>query len=501
MVGTVIAMSLLNQWALANTINFSPAEGNASTPFTITVQGFIGTNGPVPVSVYGGGIGDYCSSTRPCTLAANMGYFSGKHWVVAAGMVDGVNVVVSNSFTVREARAYLNRACGPTGTKVIVTGYDFERNGIISAGSAGTVADSAGKFVCVFTIPGNANNGQDGPYEIIASDGTRHVTNVFNIGPNSACPEEIGHVREIQGGVTIRHLGGQPQPLYLGDPIRFGDEISTQAGGRVGVDFEDQSEWVVSENSNLTIDNYVYDPNNPSNDSALYSTLNGMFRYVSGMIAKKPEPTVSIKTAYGSIGVRGTEFISRRDPCSTTQEVYLIHGQLAITPTNSTTTNIINAPATIYFDTTNVWTNVLTQATYDALKEQVNQTNPVTFASWQVQYFGCTNDNPSALATADPDGDGQNNYAEFLARTDPTTNASVFKLVSAAREGDGVRLFWQTHGGITNVVQAAASLDGSYTNISPDIVIPGDNDVTTNYFDVGILTNAPARFYRIKLAP
>ena len=267
----------------------------------------------------------------------------------------------------------------------------------------------------------------------------------------------------------------------------------------MGVDFEDQSEWVVSENSNLTIDNYVYDPNNPSNDSALYSSLNGMFRYVSGQIAKKPEPAVSIKTAYGSIGVRGTEFISRRDPCSTTQEVYLIHGQLAITPTNSTTTNIINAPATIYFDTTNVWTNVLTQATYDAVKEQVNQTNPVTFASWQVQYFGCTNNNPSALTTADPDGDGQNNYSEFLSRTDPTTNASVFKLVSGSREGDGVRLVWQTHGGITNVVQAAASISGTYTDISSSLVIPGEVDITTNYFDAGVITNAAARFYRVRL--
>ena len=66
------------------------------------------------------------------------------------------------------------------------------------------------------------------------------------------------------------------------------------------------------------------------------------------------------------------------------------------------------------------------------LKEQVNQTNSVTFASWQVQYFGCTNNNPSALTTADPDGDGQNNYSEFLSRTDPTTNASVFRLVSGA---------------------------------------------------------------------
>lgn len=38
--------------------------------------------------------------------------------------------------------------------------------------------------------------------------------------------------------------------------------------------------------------------------------------------------------------------------------------------------------------------------------------------AWQLNYFGPTN--PQGLALADPDGDGRNNVAEFLAGTDPT---------------------------------------------------------------------------------
>jgi len=496
----LLATGFLGQKVVADSVSFSPASGNALTPFTVTVEGFIGTNGPVAVSGGGGGLSINCSNIRPCTTAANMGYYSGKHWVVVSGNVDGVSVVVSNSFTVREAGAYLNRACGPTGTEVIVTGYDFARNGDIYVGPGYTQADSEGKFALLITIPGNANNGQGGPYEIIASDGTRHVTNEFFIG-TSVCEEDIGRVIDLEGGATIRRPGGQPQPLNPGDPIRFGDEIRTEAGGRANVYLGDETQWIISENGKLKIDSYVFNPANNSGDRAEYSTLEGMFRYVSGLIGEKPEPDIKINIPMGNIGIRGTEFVSRRDPCSTTQEVYLIHGQLAIKPTYASVTNIVDAPATILFDATNVWTSGLTQAAYDALKNQVNQTNPVTFASWLVQHFGCTNDNPSATASADPDGDGQNNYAEFLSRTDPTTNTSVFRLVSGAREGDGVRLVWQTHGGITNVVQAAANLDGSYSNISPNIVIPGNADEMTNYFDVGIITNAPARYYRIRLAP
>jgi hypothetical protein len=41
---------------------------------------------------------------------------------------------------------------------------------------------------------------------------------------------------------------------------------------------------------------------------------------------------------------------------------------------------------------------------------------------WQKRYFGP--DNPQAAASADPDGDGLNNWEEFVASTDPTLAAS-----------------------------------------------------------------------------
>ena len=55
------------------------------------------------------------------------------------------------------------------------------------------------------------------------------------------------------------------------------------------------------------------------------------------------------------------------------------------------------------------------------------------FQAWQIQYFGSTV-NPVAAPTADPDGDGQNNFTEFIAGFDPTNNTS----------------FWIIQGGPTN---------------------------------------------------
>lgn len=126
---------------------------------------------------------------------------------------------------------------------------------------------------------------------------------------------------------------------------------------------------------------------------------------------------------------------------------------------------------------------------------------PTPFQTWQLQYFICTNC-PQAAEDADPDGDGQNNLVEFLAGTDPTIAASAFRIISVAQEDNDIRIMWQTVGGKTNALQSAT---GDYTTNFDDlggpIVISGFGDVITNRVDSGAATNAPARYYRIRLVP
>jgi polygalacturonase len=136
----------------------------------------------------------------------------------------------------------------------------------------------------------------------------------------------------------------------------------------------------------------------------------------------------------------------------------------------------------------------------------LNVTPPLTaFQQWQVLYFGSTT-NANADPNADPDGDGQNNLAEFLSGTNPTNSASGLRIVSALRQGGDVVITWTTTGGFTNAVQATAG-NGSggymtnFTDISSPIIISGSGDAITNYVDGGGATNSPSRYYRVRLVP
>ena len=108
-------------------------------------------------------------------------------------------------------------------------------------------------------------------------------------------------------------------------------------------------------------------------------------------------------------------------------------------------------------------------------------------------------------ANGDPDGDGLSNMQEFLAGTSPTNSASRFAITGITRESNNIRITWMTHGGRTNQVQASTYTNGrfstNFVNVSPAIIIPGTNDATTTYLDVGAVTNAAPLSYRVRLVP
>jgi hypothetical protein len=115
------------------------------------------------------------------------------------------------------------------------------------------------------------------------------------------------------------------------------------------------------------------------------------------------------------------------------------------------------------------------------------------------QYYGLDPLDPS-VAGADPDHDGARNLAEYLAGTNPTNAASVFRMVDAVvTNHTDIRIDWTTVGGHRYVVQTKEALNqGIFADSSGAISVAGTGESTTNYIQAGAATN-PANFYRVRL--
>jgi len=114
------------------------------------------------------------------------------------------------------------------------------------------------------------------------------------------------------------------------------------------------------------------------------------------------------------------------------------------------------------------------------------------------------NKNDASDAMSDLDGDGASNLSEFLAGTQPDNSNSVFRIVGFQPQPGNVLLTWSTVGGKSYFVQTNAPLaGGAFTNnfgdYSPLISVAGTGESTTNYTVSGGTSNAPARYYRIRL--
>jgi hypothetical protein len=118
---------------------------------------------------------------------------------------------------------------------------------------------------------------------------------------------------------------------------------------------------------------------------------------------------------------------------------------------------------------------------------------------WWEDQFGFDKTN-SADATLDFDNDGASNANEFLAGTQPNNAASLFRIVSFEREANDIRLTWTTVGGKGYGVQTSGNLNGTFTDVSRLITVPGTGESATNFVDAGAFTNI-ARYYRIRVQP
>lgn len=125
--------------------------------------------------------------------------------------------------------------------------------------------------------------------------------------------QSIGEVQRIKGDVFASSFYGAKRQLGKNDLIYQGDIINTANGGEVFILFEDGSNFLISEDSEIVIDEMVYDQY--TKEGRFISRLvRGTLLLVSGNLKNKENDVMRIKTNMTTIGIRGTKaFIQVED--------------------------------------------------------------------------------------------------------------------------------------------------------------------------------------------
>lgn len=117
----------------------------------------------------------------------------------------------------------------------------------------------------------------------------------------------IGTVLIVEGSASVERFGAAAKPLKQDQPIFWDDLIKTNESSRLLISFIDDTQFILGEKASMTIDDYAFNAEEPKDNKGRFSVLRGAFFYASGLLSKDNDPNVKIRTAYGSVGIRGTK--------------------------------------------------------------------------------------------------------------------------------------------------------------------------------------------------
>ena len=109
--------------------------------------------------------------------------------------------------------------------------------------------------------------------------------------------------------VGVGNISNQKnEKLITGSKIYFGDTIIVSEKSNAQILLLDETALTIGEKSELTIDDFVYDPQ--TKVGKIVSNIKvGTVRVITGEISKQNPDNLEVNIPTGSVGARGTEFI------------------------------------------------------------------------------------------------------------------------------------------------------------------------------------------------
>ena len=115
-----------------------------------------------------------------------------------------------------------------------------------------------------------------------------------------------GKVVTVTGEVSAESADGS-RILSADSPIYQNDTLVTDHGERAEILFSDGTRLSIGENSNISIDSYVFDPSAPAASAILLDAVQGTFRTITGEITEQNPENFTIKTPLATLGIRGNQ--------------------------------------------------------------------------------------------------------------------------------------------------------------------------------------------------
>lgn len=129
--------------------------------------------------------------------------------------------------------------------------------------------------------------------------------------------ETAARVAELEGRAIALGMDGRTRILALDAAVHAGDTVATLGKARALLLFTDDSKMELGHDTRLRIDRYRFGSKPEESESAT-EIVKGLFRYVSGVIAKRRPRATLLRTAVATIGIRGTHVIGEVTETSAT---------------------------------------------------------------------------------------------------------------------------------------------------------------------------------------
>jgi hypothetical protein len=137
----------------------------------------------------------------------------------------------------------------------------------------------------------------------------------------------VGVVSAVNPAAVGTPPGADTRPIVVGSDVIFREKVVTTGDGQAQLMFLDQSTMMIGPNSQVVIDEFVFDPNTSSGKFAATLTQ-GSFRYIGGKLSKQGDAT--LKTPVATIGIRGSDIIVNHNAGTNASGIQNIHGNATV---------------------------------------------------------------------------------------------------------------------------------------------------------------------------